>query len=283
MNHAQIRYLESKRSVDRRSRSRRVTDQLFGLLPSAPTIGEAGAGTGTTVSWLLDHGVTAGSYHGVDLSSMLVAHARQIQPAILRYRGYDAIDIDQGGIIGEFNFQFQTGEALELLQAKTHDLIIAQQFMDLVQLDRAVDALTTAVTAGGLLYCPLTFDGVTLFQPDHPDDYKIQQAYHDAINQDSGRNAQTGRQLLETFRTRPGSLRAVDASDAIVRPRDGEYPEDERYFLDQLLSFIQNSVSIKECPEVEEWLTTRRQQLTEAHLSYVGHRYDFLYQTTKND
>jgi hypothetical protein len=78
-------------------------------------------------------------------------------------------------------------------------------------------------------------------------------------------------------------LRAVDASDAIVRPRDGEYPEDERYFLDQLLSFIQNSVSIKECPEVEEWLTTRRQQLTEAHLSYVGHRYDFLYQTAKND
>jgi len=56
MNHARVRYLESKHSVDERSRSRRVSERLFEALPEAPTVGEAGAGTGTTVPWLLERG-----------------------------------------------------------------------------------------------------------------------------------------------------------------------------------------------------------------------------------
>jgi len=47
MRHARVRYLESKRSVDERSRSRRVADRLFEALPEAPAVGEAGSGTGS--------------------------------------------------------------------------------------------------------------------------------------------------------------------------------------------------------------------------------------------
>jgi hypothetical protein len=32
-------------------------------------------------------------------------------------------------------------------------------------------------------------------------------------------------------------------------------------------------------PEINEWITSRRQQISDGLLSYVGHRYDILYQT----
>lgn len=279
MKHARIRYLESKQSVDQRSRSRRVADRVFEAIPEAPTVGEAGAGTGTTVPWLFEHGVTAGSYTGIDLSPTVIEHARRTQPASLRYRGYDAVDTETGGTVGEFQFEFVSGDALQRLTEQSHDLVVAQQFMDLVSLEPAVDALTAAVKAGGLVYCPLTFDGVTIFQPDHPADERVQQAYHDAISDDADRDARAGRHLLEEFRSRAGSLLAVDASDAVVHPRDGEYPRDERYFLGCLLEFVDESVPASAVPEISDWLSARRDQLADGRLSYVGHRYDLLYRT----
>ena len=283
MNHAQIRYLEAKHSVDERSRSRRVADRLFEALPASPTVGEAGAGTGAAVPWLLERGVTAGSYRGLDLSPTVVAHAQRTRPAALRYRGYDAVDTESGGAVGDFRFGFEVGDALQVLRERNHDLVVAQQFMDLVPLESAVDALTAAAGDGGLVYCPLTFDGVTVFQPDHPADEEIQRAYHEAIDDDADRETRAGRHLLEEFRGRAGSLLAAAASDAIVRPRNGEYPADERYFLSCLLGFVEESVRPEAVPAVDDWLSARRDQLADGQLSYVGHRYDILYRTPSEE
>lgn len=279
VKHAQIRYLESKHSVDERSRSRRVADRLFEALPEAPTVGEAGAGAGTTVPWLLDGDVTAGPHRGVDLPPTVVAHAQQTQPATLRYRGYDAVNTEPGGVVGDFRFGFEVGDALRALRGRSHDLVVAQQFIHLVPPESAVDALTTAAGDGGLVYCPLTFDGVTMFQPDHPADADVQRASHGAIGDDADRDAYAGRHLLEEFRNRAGTLLAVDAADAIVHPRRGEYLGDERYFLRCLLGLVEESVPVEAVPEVEAWLSTRRDQVASGRLSHVGHRYDFLYPT----
>lgn len=154
-----------------------------------------------------------------------------------------------------------------------------RRIIGLVPLESAVDTLTTAAGDGGLVYCPLTFDGVTVFQPDHPADADVQGAYHGVIGDDAGRDAHAGRHLLEEFRDRAGTLLAVDAADAIVHPRRGEYPGDERYFLRCLLEFVEESVPVEAVPEVEAWLSTRRDQVATGRLSYVGHRYDFLYRT----
>ena len=80
MSYARIRYLASKRGVDERSRSRRVADRPFEALPEAPTVGEAGAGIGATVPWLVEWGVTAGSYRGIDLSPTVIG-PRAANPA----------------------------------------------------------------------------------------------------------------------------------------------------------------------------------------------------------
>lgn len=283
MNHARIRYLESKRSVDRRSRSHRVAASLLNSLPEDPVIGEVGTGIGATVAWLARHGVTDGFYRGIDLSPQVIAHARDARPPELRYQGHNTTSTDVGGTVGDLEFGFETGDALQDLGARQYDVIVAQQFMDLVSLVPATDTLTTAAKPGALVYCPLTFDGVTVFQPDHPADERVEQAYHDAIERESDRDTSAGRHLLEEFRTRPGSICAVDASDAVVHPRNGQYPADESYFLNCILNFVSESVSVDVIPDIDEWLSVRRGQLADGRLSYIGHRYDLLYQTSQRD
>ena len=295
MDHAKLRYLESKQSADRRSRSERVERELLSALPSAPRVVEAGAGTGGTVPWLLDHGVTTGSYLGVERSERLVAHARDVVPKRLRRRGY-AVARDGTGTrvqagtdtgaepeTASLDVAFRCGDALEIDPTAAADLLVAQQFMDLVPTDRALDVFTDAVRPGGLLYFPLTFDGETIFQPDHPADDAVMSAYHDAIDAAEDRDSRAGRHLLSRLGARPGELVAVAAADAIVRPIDGGYPHDEAHFLDRILGFVADTVPATAVPAVEGWLDARREQLSAGELCYVGHRYDLLYRVAATE
>lgn len=281
--HARVRYLEAKRSVDDRSRSRRVAGRFLDLLPATPRIVEAGTGTGTTVSWLVGHDVTAGSYLGVDASAVVTDHARYARPAELRYRGHEVVDRPAGGRMDDLEFRFETGDALARLPDETAgepaDAVVAQQFMDLVSIPDAVETLTTTLRAGGLAYFPLTFDGTTVFEPDHAADAAVERAYHEAIDETDGRTSRAGRRLATHLRRAPGQVIAMDASDAIVRPRDGSYVADERYFLECILGFVEAAVSADAVPGIDEWLATRRRQLARGELLYVGHRYDLLYRT----
>ncbi len=297
MDHALVRYLEAKRSVDDRSLSRRVRAALFDALPDEPRIVEAGAGTGSTVPRLVEAGV-AGDYRGIDAAERLVAFARAVRPRELRRRGYDAVGTDRGGRVRvsggpdgpapdrALEFAFEVGDALTAVgEGPPADLLVAQQFMDLVPMERALDAFLDALAPGGLAYFPLTFDGTTIFQPDHPADGAVERAYHADIDAAPDRDSHAGRHLLDALRRRPGDLLAVGSSDAVVRPRtDGadegartSYPADEAYFLERILGFVDDTVTADEVPERDDWLATRRSQLTAGELSYVGHRYDLLY------
>ena len=291
MDHAKLRYLESKQSADRRSRSEQVERELLSALPAAPRVVEAGSGTGETVPWLLDRGVTTGSYLGIERSEQLVAHSRAVLPKRLRRRGYavtrDGVETRvQAGTEPEaasLDVAFRCGDALEIEPTAAADLLIAQQFMDLVPTGRALDVFTDAVRPGGLLYFPLTFDGETIFQPDHPADDAVVSAYHDAIDAVEARDSRTGRHLLSRLGARPGDLLAVAAADAIVRPVGGQYPHDEAHFLDRILGFVADSVPTTAVPAVEEWLEARREQLSAGELCYVGHRYDLLYRVAATE
>jgi len=281
MDHAVLRYLEAKRSVDDRARSRRVRDRLLAALPSNPRIVEAGPGAGGTVANLLEWDVTDGTYEGIDAATRAVAHARAARPPSLRRAGYGVRD---GGTESESDFRvegldvrFRVGDALEALPATTADLVVAQSFMDLVPIDRAVDAVEAALVSGGLAYLPLTFDGGTVFGPAHPADDAVERAYHAAIDAETGRNAGAGRHLLAELEERDGDLLAVASSDWIVRPRDGEYPADERYFLERILGFVADALAERPVEGSEDWLATRRRQLADSALFYVAHQYDLLY------
>jgi SAM-dependent methyltransferase len=323
MNHAVVRYLEAKRTVDDRALSRRVRERLLAHLPAEPRVLEAGCGTGLTVPRLLAWGVKPGSYHGVDQDERVVAFARSVRPAAMRYAGHDVTVTDRGFTFEGAPVVFERGDALAAFENEGEaDLLVAQAFADLVPIEAAIEAFEAAVRPGGLVYLPSTFDGGTIFQPDHPADAAVERAYHRAIDRQSGRDVHAGRHLAELLRRRPGDLLAMAASDWIVRPRDavspgeegthpteggssptegaphpgeggsrpteggpppnqrGPYPADERYFLDQILSFVASALAGESTVEgFEEWLATRREQLAAGRLTYVAHQYDLLYRT----
>jgi hypothetical protein len=273
IDHADVRYLESKRTVDDRAFDHRVRRRLLSELPPAPRIVEAGAGTGVTVPRLLAWGVADGDYRGIDRDGAVLDHARRTRAAEL-----DADPCEEGFRVGDLSVRFERGDALDVGRdgAGEVDLVIAQAFLDLVPLDAALDAFGDALADDGVVYAPITFDGETVFQPDHPADDAVIDAYHRHIDDEPGRDVTAGRHLLDRCRDRGGDLLAAGASDWIVHPRDGDYPGDERYFLDSILSFVEAAVG-DEVSGVDDWLGTRRRQLARGTLTYVAHGYDVLY------
>lgn len=282
-DHARPRYLTAKLSVDDRARDRRVLARLLDALPDRPRVGEAGCGTGLSVPTLDEWGVTPRSYQGVDTDPDIVAFARWLVPRVLRRRGLDAVETPAGcrvdGPEGDpTTVAFDVGDALWTLPdaapAAGFDLVLAQSFLDLVPVDRALDAFARAVGRDGLVYAPLTFDGETIFLPEHPADERVLRAFHAAIDATPGRDSRAGRHLLDRLRERGARVEAAAASDWIVRPSlDGGYPADEAYFLACILGFVAEAVA-----DVEDgWLETRRRQLRAGELTYVAHGYDLLW------
>jgi len=300
MDHADVRYLEAKRTVDERALSRRIRAALRSELPAAPRVLEAGCGTGATVPRLLDWGVDAGRYLGVDRDERVVAHARDARVAELRSAGRDVERTPRGGRVGECSFAFEVGDALDVFGsgdpfaegddsraiapdrdahgADGADLLVAQAFLDLVPPAAAVEAFEAALRPGGLAYFPITFDGGSVFQPSHPDDRAVERAYHAAIDGTQGRDSRAGRHLMDLLRRRKGTLLAIDGSDWVVRPRDGSYPADERYFLATILGFVADALRAS-AVDADDWLAARREQLAAGELTYVAHQYDLLYRT----
>ena len=172
MDHADVRYLEAKRTVDERALSRRVRAALRSELPAAPRVLEAGCGTGVTVPRLLDWGVDAGRYLGVDRDERVVAHARDARVAELRSAGREVERTPRGGRVGECSFAFEVGDALDVFGsgdpfaegddsravapdrdapgADGADLLVAQAFLDLVPPAAAVPSPVTVGVAAAL-------------------------------------------------------------------------------------------------------------------------------------
>lgn len=278
--HARRRYLTAKRSVDERARDRRVRDRLLAALPETPRVAEAGCGAGLTLAELYEWGVRPSSYLGVDEDDGIVAFAQGVLPRVLRRRGVDAVGTDAGCRVADADLGFAAGDALSVLPraASTEggvDLLLAQSFLDLVPLADALDAAAATVAPGGLVYAPLTFDGDTAFSPAQPADDRVVSAFHDAIDATPGRDTRAARHVRERLRERDADVLAVGASDWIVRPVDGAYRADERYFLACILDFVADAVG--DVAGANEWLAARRRQLAAGELTYVARNHDLLY------
>lgn len=274
MEHADVRYLESKRTVDGRARSRRVRERLRSELPDAPDVLDAGAGTGATLRSLLAWGVHDGTYLGVDRSAALVDWCRSRLPEELAAER--PVDHTEDGFrVESVSTRFEIGDVRALTDGD-YDLVVAQALLDLVPIPEAMDAIERALRPEGLAYLPITFDGVSLFLPGHPDDDDVLDAYHAAIDAEPGRDSRAGRRLIQHLRQREGQLLEVASSDWIVRSRGGGYPADEAHFLGCVLGFVEDALVDRDV-EAADWLTERRRQLDAGGLTYVAHNYDLLY------
>jgi hypothetical protein len=280
------RYLAAKKSVDDRALNRQVLADLRRLLPAgAPRILEIGAGLGTMVARLLDWQViSAGEYTLLDVDGRLLRDSRDWLGQWASARGMPCAPLPDGVRLGDLRVRLVEAELGSYLAAgsgEPAELLIANAFLDLVDVPTVLPDLLRLVVPGGAYWFTVNFDGESIFQPDDPRDDEVLGAYHRTMDERVryGRPAGESRSGRHLF----GHLRAVGAppvsagsSDWVVHAgADGGYPEDEAFFVETILQTIRDAFADGAAPAgLADWLAVRRRQLADGELVYIAHQLD---------
>jgi SAM-dependent methyltransferase len=292
-----VRYLHAKRSVDDRALNRVVLEQLreaLAALPAAastpPRVLELGAGVGTMVSRLADLGwLTRARYTLLDSDrtslDAAAAHLRDWGGAAARDQGGAVVVRDAGR---DLEARAVEADVFDWLAApegsgEPYDLVIANAFLDLVDVGALLPLLWRRVAPGRPFWFSINFDGETIFLPEQPLDNQVSTLYHRDMDQRLHRGhptggSRTGRLLLQEIPRSGARLLGAGSSDWVVLPSgDGGYPGDEGYFLHQILHTIETA--LRGSPAIdaaafEGWLEERREQIDRGELIYVTHQLD---------
>ncbi|RBY81290.1 SAM-dependent methyltransferase [Blastococcus sp. TF02-09] len=285
-SHPYSRYLAAKRTVDDRALNRPVLDELRRLLPPRPPrVLEIGAGLGTMVARLLDWQVIGdGEYTLLDVDPRLLEDSRAWLSAWAQARGLPAQTLPDGVRLGGLRVRLMEAELGGYLRtggAGPVDLLIANAVLDVVDVPSVLPPLLALLAPDGAYWFTVTFDGDSVFQPDHPADDAVLGAYHRSMDDRVryGRPAgerRAGRHLIGHLRTAGAPPRAAGSSDWVVLAGpDGSYPDDEAWFLECILRTIQDELAGPAAPAgLAGWLAARRHQLARGELVYLAHQLD---------
>jgi SAM-dependent methyltransferase len=295
------RYLAAKTTVDDRALNRPVLAELRRLMPSgAPRVLEVGAGLGTMVARLIDWGaVSAGEYVLLDADRQLLDQSRRWLCDWAAARGLRSELLPDGLRVGDLRVRLvhaELGSYLETSHGAPGDVLIANAVLDLVDVPAVLPGLLRLLVPGGVYWFTINYDGESIFAPGHRRDDQIMRAYHRDMDERVryGRPAgesRTGRRLFLHLRAAGAPALAAGSSDWVVHAGpDGNYPDDEAYFLGSILDTIQNALSSKqlrskhqedrqvwvEPADLADWLAERRRQLAAGELVYIAHQLDFV-------
>ena len=288
-----VRYLHAKRGVDDRALNRVVREQLrdaLGGLPAPPRVLELGAGVGTMVSRLCDRGWLARARYTLIDSDRVSLDAAG---AHLRAWG-GASAHDEGGALAvrdaarELEVRSVESDVFDWLAGPDggqapYDLVIANAFLDLVDVAALLPLLWRRVAPARPFWFSINFDGETSFLPEHALDGDVSTLYHRDMDRRLHRGrltggSRTGRTLLKEIPRSGARLLGAGSSDWVVLPSaDGGYPGDEGYFLHHILYTIETA--LRGSTEIDAaafagWLDERRAQIDRGELIYVTHQLD---------
>lgn len=283
-----LRYLIAKRSIDDRSLNRTVWAHLVeavrarqATLARPLRVLELGAGVGTMVERLLEWRLFDPDAHGVeytllDAESALLAAAQQrlAEPPSWLRLNYAAA-----------NALAYAERAAHYMHASRCDLLIANAFLDLLDLRRALPALRTLLVDEGLFYFTINFDGATLLEPaiDPPFDAAIEAAYHRTMDErnidghPSG-DSRTGRHLFTQLPPAGFAIHSAGSSDWVVHPVGGKYPNDEAFFLHFIVATMHDALCREQALDqlrFASWIDERHAQIDRGELIYIAHQLDF--------
>jgi hypothetical protein len=244
------RYLTAKTTVDDRALHGPTEARLGAELADVSAerdratpvrVLEVGAGVGTTLPRLLARDRLPGRVHYtmLDREGANVEHARERLRAwgdrpdtpVDRAEPDDPTDdlrlSHDDGIV---TVRFVTADAFEFAadrgaDAPGYDLLLAQAFLDLIDLDADLPRLLSVVADGGLVYAPITFDGETVFEPTPADlrDDAVLDLYHATMDApDRPGSSRTGRELLTALPACGCAILSAGASDWVVYPQGGD-------------------------------------------------------------
>ena len=289
MDYSFPRYLLSKQTVDDRALNKDVVHALRTHLPPDPvTIIEVGAGIGTMLKRLVEWDLLCtGQYVLVDEAHENIAYAREWLSQWGTETGMqvESIPPDRLRLTGggrDIQVRLELADVFDFIRRyeKPADILIAHAFLDLLPMPQSLDQLLRLTRK--LAWLTINFDGVSTLLPEieRAFDEQIEWLYHVTMDRrPSGGNSRSGRKLFHYLHALDAEILAAGASDWIVHSNRGQYPADEKYFLQHVLSFFENS--LKDCDELkglsfENWLASRHEQIERGELIYIAHQIDFL-------
>jgi SAM-dependent methyltransferase len=290
-------YLDAKKSVDDRSLNQHVVTVLRRELAAQPvaTVLEIGAGVGTMLARLSDWGVlNRADYTLLDVDQSSIDAAPGWLTAWAEATGRrtshapDGLRIEGGDPLVDITVHFVCADLTDYLgshrSADPMTLLIANAFLDLVEVPATLPVLFERLAPSGLYWFSINFDGETVFLPEHPADVRLIDVYHRSMDQRVrlGRPAgdsHAGRHLFQHLRAAGARILAAGSSDWVVHAIDGTYPAKEGEFIEHILHTI--DAELKSRAEIDQellqdWLRTRRDQLERGELVYVTHQLDFV-------
>src|SRR6204780_1053167 len=253
MTYDQARYLAAKTTVDDRALNRHVLAELRRLMTAgAPQVLEVGAGLGTMVARLMDWDmVRAGEYILLDADRQLLDSSRRWLRDWAAARGLRSDVLPDGLQVGDLRVRLvhaELGSYLEEGHGALADVLIANAVLDLVDVPAVLPGLLRLLVPGGVYWFTINYDGMSIFAPGHPRDDQVMQAYHRDMDEGvrDGRPAgesRTGRHLVHHLRAAGAPALGAGSSDWVVcAGPDGNYPDDEAYFLRAILDTIQDAL-----------------------------------------
>jgi len=291
-----IAYLEAKRSIDDRSLHPRVWTTFLGKLEDLRGRGhlemaELGAGIGTMCERVFGSMQTVSRGTGSSAATGIQYHLVDENPILLETAGRRILGScfpDSASLPD--SVQLHAGDAVawlaSLATGRTFHALLANAFLDLVDIPLVLGRTFERLEAGGLAYLTINYEGLTDFIPALESDKEVLQRYNDSMREWKGSYRGTdksGGRILEYLLDRGYPILEAGASDWVVTPRQDSsgatgYTRDEGVFLRAILGMVEDSVSRSGCDPVllSEWLKTRRKQVDEGKLVYIAHQLDIL-------
>ena len=290
------RYLFSKTTVDDRALNKDVLACLRRELPpseAAPLrVLEIGGGLGTMIARLIEWGVLRrAQYTLLDVDADLLAGAREFLAGWAAARGYaldptaDSLGMQAAHVDVTVTFvQAEIGDYLTRKGEPTSDLLIANAFLDLVDVPNVLPRLLGMLAMGGLFWFPINYDGDTIFEPANADDATLISTYHGSMDERVryGRPAgdsRTGRHLFAHLSQAGATVVCAGSSDWVVHASAGRYGADEEYFLHHIVYTIDQELqkhSEIDRDALARWVELRHDQARRGELVYVAHQLDFV-------
>jgi hypothetical protein len=295
-DYSYTRYLAAKKTVDDRALNQPVFARLRRELGSRPQgrrlVLEVGAGLGTMVARLIDWQLIAeADYLLVDVDTQLLADSRAW---LTRWAGQCGLAIDAtqdhlhlyGGAL-DWTIRFIPSELGAFLANEANrvraDLIIANAFLDLVDVGVMLPQLFRLLVPDGLYWFTINFDGESIFEPAHHDDADFMRVYHRSMDERIryGRPAgdsRTGRHLFHRLRDAGARILAAGASDWVVFADAGRYAADEAHFAHHIIHTVDEELQRHaeiDRARLAEWVALRHRQIDRGELVYVAHQIDF--------
>lgn len=299
-NHGFVRYLAAKKTVDDRALNKSVWDSLKREIRSRPSheplrVLEIGAGIGTMVERALEWGLfDRADYLALDAMPKNITEAFTRVPTFAKSLGFEVIAqsgsyrFSRGAT--EVTLSLTTADVLDFIDREPRptgwDLLIANAFLDLVDVPSALPRLLSVLRPGGLFYFTITFDGATILEPeiDPALDARIQALYHETMDKRIVRgkpsgDSRTGRHFFRHARSIGAHLLEAGSSDWTVFAGPDGYPADEKFFLHFIIDTMASTLSDApelDAEELREWARLRHAQVEDGTLVYIAHQMDFL-------